>query len=401
MPPAFDPDSDPADDRRHRHRPSRPAGWLPILVAVFIGVVAGAAVLRYLFPGVGPVPDGPVHDPSVTERPVAAAVPADADEVEAINLFELAKDSVVNVDTIALVRRMDMRVQEQQAGTGSGIIWDEDGRIVTNYHVVRAAVESGLTVRVVMSDRSVWDARVVGVAPNYDLAVVQIAAAKDRLKPITVGTSADLQVGRKAFAIGNPFGLSLTMTTGIVSALNREIDSSGDRPIVGVIQTDAAINPGNSGGPLLDKNGRLIGVNTAIASPTGGNVGIGFAIPVDTVNPVVTELIKRGRILQPDMGVRLVDLRRLRRAGFPAGVMVDTVDPTGPAAKAGLRGLEADPRTGSVRPGDLILEIDGKAIESNQDFAKRLADLKVDDKVKLTIERGEEMSTVTVELRGV
>ena len=396
---AHDPDS--AAGRLRRRRPIRPTGWLPTLVAVFVGVLAGALVLRYLFPGVGPAPDGPVLDPTATDRPVVPGAAPDADEVEAIDLFRLAKDSVVNVDTIALVRRLDMRVQEQQAGTGSGIVWDDEGRIVTNFHVVRAAVQNGLTVRVVMADRSVWDARVVGVAPNYDLAVVKIDAPKSRLKPITVGTSADLEVGNKAFAIGNPFGLSLTMTTGIVSALDREIDSAGDRPIVGAIQTDAAINPGNSGGPLLDKNGRLIGVNTAIASPTGGNVGIGFAIPVDTVNPIVTELIQRGRVLWPDMGVRLVDLRRLRRAGFPKGVMVDTVDPTGPAAAAGLRGLEVDPQSGAVRPGDLILEVDGQPVESHQDLAERIMEKKVDDTVKLTIERADKQSTIEVTLRGV
>jgi S1-C subfamily serine protease len=381
----------------------RPAhtSTLPTLIALLIGLLAGGLILRFLFPAPGAVPQGPVTDPTATQREVVPGSAPDSDEVEAIELFRKVKPSVVNVDTIALVRRFDMRVQEQQAGTGSGFVWDDQGRIVTNYHVIRTALENNLTVRVVMADRSTWDARVVGVAPNFDLAVIQISAPKKSLQPISVGTSGDLEVGRKVFAIGNPYGLSLTMTTGIVSALDREIESSGDRPISGVIQTDAAINPGNSGGPLLDKNGRLIGVNTAITSPSGGNVGIGFAIPVDTVNPVVTELIKRGRILQPDLGLRLVDLRRLRRAGFPNGVMVDYVDPNGSAAKAGLRGLRADPQTGDVLPGDLVVKVDGQRVNSNQEFANILAAKKVGDTIKLTVERNDEQSEVSVTVGGV
>ena len=374
---------------------------LPLLFSILVGLLLGVVVLRVLFPGVGAPPQGPIHDPRVVERETTPAGAPDADEAEAIAVFKSVKPSVVNVDTIALVRRFDMRVQEQQAGTGSGFIWDDQGRIVTNFHVIRSAIESNLTVRVVLADRSVWDARLVGVAPNYDLAVIQIAAPKSRLQPITVGTSGDLEVGRKVYAIGNPFGLSLTMTTGIVSALDREIESPGERPISGVIQTDAAINPGNSGGPLLDRFGRLIGVNTAIASPSGGNVGIGFAIPVDTVNPVVTELIQRGRILQPDLGIRLVDLRRLRRAGYPAGVMIEQVDPNGPAAQAGLRGLTPDPVTGNLKPGDLILAINGKEVHSNQDFARMIANLTVGEEIVLRIERGNRQEDVAVIVRGI
>ena len=385
-----------------RTRPSaEPTNAVPLLVAVLIGLILGVVLLRILFPGVGAPPQGPVHDPNVFERKTTPAEPPDASEREAIEVFKTAKASVVNVDTIALVRRFDMRLQEHQTGTGSGFIWDDQGRIVTNFHVIRSALESNLTVRVVLADRSAWDARLVGIAPNYDLAVIQIAAPKSRLQPINLGTSSDLEVGRKVYAIGNPFGLSLTMTTGIVSALDREIDSPGDRPISGVIQTDAAINPGNSGGPLLDRAGRLIGVNTAIATPSGGNVGIGFAIPVDIVNPVVTELIKRGRILQPDLGIRLVDLRRLRRAGFPAGVMIEQVDPNGPAAQAGLRGLTPDPITGHLKPGDLILAINGVEVNSNQEFAQIVAGLTVGQEVVLRIERGSRQLDVTVVVRGI
>src|SRR5581483_1716345 len=317
-----------------------------------------------------------------------------------------ARDCVVNVDTMVRVRRLDMRVQEQQTGTGSGFFWDDDGRIVTNFHVVReaAANQGAVGLRVVLADRTAWDARIVGVAPDYDLAVIVIgdpAFPKSKVKKIKVGTSKDLEVGQKAFAIGNPFALSLTMTEGIVSALDRQIESLTDRPITGAIQHSAQINPGNSGGPLLDKDARLIGVNSQIATPSGGNVGIGFAIPVDTVNSVVTELIQRGRLLEPDAGVKLVDQRRLRRAGFPYGVMIREVDPDGPAAKAGLRGLGRDPDTGDVTPGDLIVAVDGQDVTSNADFARLIRDHKVGDKVKLTVERDDKRFDVELTLRGV
>jgi S1-C subfamily serine protease len=210
-----------------------------------------------------------------------------------------------------------------------------------------------------------------------------------------------LEVGQKAYAIGNPFGLSLTLTKGIVSALDREIESPGEQPIAGVIQVDAPINPGNSGGPLLDKDGRLIGVNTAIATPSGGNVGIGFAIPVDTVNTVVPELIRTGRLYKPDLGVRLVDERLLRRAGFREGVMIQDVLPNGPAAKARLRGVTIDPQTGDVEPGDIILAINDEPVRGNVDFARILRGLKVGEPALLLIERGDKRFEVEVVVRGV
>lgn len=380
----------------------RPLVWLVVL-AVAAGFLLGAVVLWLLGPQLGRDPKLVGLDPAAAARAPDPRSPLDADEQEAVAVFKTARESVVNVDTVTLVRnRLDMRVQEQQTGTGSGFAWDDDGRIVTNNHVVREVTAGrGIGLRVVLADKSSWSAAIVGVDPDHDLAVLQLdPAAKGKLKKIKVGTSKDLEVGQKAYAIGNPFGLALTMTKGIISALDREIDSLTDRPITGAIQTDAPINPGNSGGPLLDKDGRLIGVNSSIATPSGGNVGIGFAIPVDTVNDVVTELIRTGRVLQPDAGITLVDQRRLRRAGFATGVMVGRVDPNGPAAKAGLKGLSTD-ADGDAVPGDLIVAVDGEEVKGSTEFARIISRHRMGDKVKLTIERGGSRSEVELTLRGV
>src|SRR5262249_41137769 len=209
------------------------------------------------------------------------------DEKSTIELYNNAKPSVVHITTTALRRDINLNVQQVPEGTGSGFVWDDQGHVVTNYHVVRKAQ----SIYVMLWDQSTFEARAVGAYPDKDLAVLRIDAPKAKLRPIRVGTSADLQVGQKAFAIGNPFGLDQTLTTGIVSAVNREIESVTHRPLRGVIQTDAAINPGNSGGPLLDSAGRLIGVNTAIFSPSGASAGIGFAIPADKRNPLPPHLV--------------------------------------------------------------------------------------------------------------
>jgi S1-C subfamily serine protease len=258
-----------------------------------------------------------------------------------------------------------------------------------------------LTLRVVLADRSAYTAALIGAAPDNDLAVIQISAPKENLKPIAVGTSNDLKVGLKAYAIGNPFGLSLTMTKGMISSLNRIIESPSGQKIPKVIQTDAAINPGNSGGPLLDKSGRLIGVNTSIATPSGGNVGIGFAIPVDTVNRVVTELIQTGRYLRPDLGVKLYDERRLRQARYDKGVMIERVSKNGPADKAGLKGVVYSNRGTVVAPGDLIVAINGQPVNDVEDYERIVRELKPGDAVKVKYVRGTTENEATVVVGGL
>jgi S1-C subfamily serine protease len=229
--------------------------------------------------------------------------------------------------------------------------------------------------------------------------VLVIDAPKDHLHPIRIGSSHDLQVGQKAFAIGNPFGLDRTLTTGVVSALGREIESVTRRAIKDMIQTDAAVNPGNSGGPLLDSSGRLIGVNTAIYSPSGAYAGIGFAIPVDTVNQVVPQLISHGKVTRPGLGVQLAPEHVARQVGAQ-GALVLSVLPDSPAAKAGLRSTRRD-ESNRLRLGDLIVAIDGKAVKSSNDVVGVLEQHQVGDTVRLTVSRDGEEQQVSVKLEAI
>ena len=224
-----------------------------------------------------------------------------------------------------------------------------------------------------------------GVAPDKDLAVLRIDAPANRLQPIPIGTSKDLLVGQSVFAIGNPFGLDQSLTTGVISALGREIESVTRRPIQGVIQTDAAINPGNSGGPLLDSAGRLIGVNTAIYSPTGASAGIGFAIPVDTVNRIVPELIRYGKVVRPGIGVQIAEEQIADRLGVKGVLVVDVV-PGSAAARAGIRPTRRE-GSGRVRLGDVITAIDGKKVESPNELFLLLEKYKVGDSVAISLLR--------------
>ena len=273
-------------------------------------------------------------------------------------------------------------MQQVPRGTGTGFVWDSRGHIVTNFHVI----QEGSGARVTLADQSSWPANLVGAFPDRDLAVLKIDAPADKLPAIALGSSRDLQVGQKVFAIGNPFGLDQTLTTGIVSALNREIESFNNRSLRGVIQTDAAINPGNSGGPLLDSAGRLIGVNTQIASPSGASAGIGFAIPVDEVNRVVPRLIRDGRITRPALGISAAGDNIQRALRLPPGVALVQVQPNGPAGRAGLRPF-ARAADGSVVAGDVITALNDEAVNNLDDMLTLLEKRQPGDKVTLSVWR--------------
>ena len=323
-------------------------------------------------PGAGDVvpPPPPATDAPAAPRPVDPAPPLPDGEQRAVELFRRASRSVVFITTQRReLNPWTLTERSVAEGTGSGFLWDAAGRVITNYHVIRGASAA----EVVLSNHRRFAASLVGVSPDHDLAVLAIDPAGEELQPLPMGASKDLAVGQAVYAIGNPFGLDQTLTTGIVSALGRRIDGPGDRPIEDVIQTDAAINPGNSGGPLLDSAGRLIGVNTSIYSPSGASAGIGFAIPVDTVNRVVPGLIARGRYAPPDLGVKTDDrIGRilLRRQGV-AGVLVLEVAEGSPAARAGLKPTRRR-GDGAVIVGDVILAIDGASVTSSAELASAL-----------------------------
>ena len=303
-------------------------------------------------------------------------------EEATIRLFEVAAPSVCFITTSTVREDFWSRnVMEIPSGTGSGFIWDKDGHIITNFHVIQNASK----ILVTLSDRSVYEAKVVGHEANKDLAVLKIDVAADKLTPIPVGQSSQLRVGQSVYAIGNPFGLDQTLTTGVISALGREITSLTGRPIRDVIQTDAAINPGNSGGPLLDSSGRLIGVNTMIYSPSGASAGIGFSIPVDEVNWVVSDLIKYGVLKRPVMGIQLLSEQNAQNWGVE-GVMIYAVEPDSPAEKAGLKGVNRN-RFGEIEAGDVITKINGKEVKNNNDLFLALEKFNPGDKIDIGFKR--------------
>jgi S1-C subfamily serine protease len=303
------------------------------------------------------------------------------DEKSTIELFQRMSQSVVSISTATLRPGPGFNAVEVPSGTGTGFVWDEQGHIVTNFHVL----EGGERWRVTLADQSTWNAEVVGLAEDRDLAVLSIKAPPQRLRPVLIGTSRDLRVGQRVFAIGSPFGLDQTLTTGIISGLGREIPSRSNRLIQGVIQTDAAINPGNSGGPLLDSAGRLIGVNTAIYSPTGTSAGIGFAIPVDMVNRTIPQLLKYGRAVRPVLGVRIAPDAMLAQLNL-TGVMVLAVQPGSAAESAGLQGIQLD-RDTVTGLGDIIIKVDDREITRQDDLFAALEQSEFGQTIKLTIIR--------------
>ncbi len=334
---------------------------------------------------------------AVAPRAITPRGDLDEDEKETIRLFEETSASVVFITTVNLRRDyFGTNIYKIPAGTGSGFIWDKAGHVVTNFHVIRGAHEATVT----LSDQSTWKATLVGAEPDKDIAVLKIQTPPARLAPIKVGESHNLLVGQQAFAIGNPFGFDQTLTTGIISALGREIESVTRRPIQGVIQTNAAINPGNSGGPLLDSAGRLIGINTAIYSPTGSSAGIGFAVPVDTVNRIVPQLIEHGKVTKPGLGINIAADSLVQRRLGKSGVLVLNVLEGGGAEKAGIRPTRQT-ANGRVILGDLITAIDGKEITDTTDLFRALDTKSVGDSVEVTFERDGENKQLTVELSQI
>ncbi|MEM9176272.1 MAG: trypsin-like peptidase domain-containing protein [Myxococcota bacterium] len=313
-------------------------------------------------------------------------------ERNTMDVFRRADPSVVFVTNKALRRDFfSMNVTEVPQGAGSGFLWDEHGHVVTNFHVL----EGGQAFSITLPTGVTRDARVVGAEPRKDLAVLHFDTEGLDLQPLTIGRSASLAVGQKVLAIGNPFGLDRTLTTGIISAVGREFPTQEGFVIEDVIQTDASINPGNSGGPLLDSRGQVIGVNTAIYSPSGASAGIGFAIPIDTVSRIVPQLIRYGQVRRVGLGVRVLRDQIVQSWGI-AGVGIHEVRPGSEADRAGLRSVAVD-RYGRVASVDIVVAIDDETVDGFASLANALDGREAGEKVRVTVLRDD--ATVTVEMR--
>jgi S1-C subfamily serine protease len=368
-----------------------------ILLVFGAGFAAGQSLPGSRGPHAPDAPPG--REPGIAQVPAALApLPPglSPEEQRDIEVFRRAQPSVVFITSIALRRNLlSFDVQQIPQGTGSGFVWDRQGHIVTNFHVV----QEGDAFAVTLADQSEWEAKVVGAAPEKDLAVIRIKAPPEKLVPLSPGVSKTLIVGQRVLAVGNPFGLDHSLTVGVVSALGRELRSPSGRRIRDVIQTDAAINPGNSGGPLLDSSARLIGVNSAIYSPSGASVGIGFAVPVDTVTRLVPQLIAGGRVAQAGIGVTLIPDRYNPQLGID-GVALAEVTPNGPAARAGLTGAQMT-RGRRVVLGDRIEAVDGKPVRSEDDLRDAFEAAGVGGTVTLTVARARERRDVRIQLVAV
>ena len=375
-------------------RPGSGGAWRLVILLLIGGGLAGWIISRAVWNH---------QNATIGAEPRPVTPRGDLSELEKTNIqiFQQNSPSVVFITTVAqAVNDFTGDTREVPLGTGSGFVWDKAGHIVTNYHVVAGQAGVPVTAQVTLWDHKSYPATVVGVSPDNDLAVVQVDVSADRLRPVLVGTSHDLLVGQQVLAIGDPFGLDQTLTTGIVSALGRTIQSPSNHAISNVIQTDAAINPGNSGGPLLDSAGRLIGVNSAIISPSGSNAGIGFAIPVDTVNRVVPQLIRNGRVVRPRIGIQSSDqFTRFvgSQLGVP-GVVVLRVEPNSPAAAAGLR--ETRRTQAGIIPGDIVQKVDDRDVANSQELDSALENYKPGDTITLTLSRDGAPIKIQVKLSG-
>ena len=369
------------------------AGWPGMILLVVLGMALltnTAAGKGFLFAPSIAVPSPPADSHLIASQTLSP------EELNTIAVFEKAAQSVVYITNTAVRRDLwSLNTFEVPQGSGSGFIWNRKGHIVTNYHVIYGAD----SIQVVLDDQSTHDARVIGVDPDHDLAVLQITGATNTLSPLEVGGSQDLRVGQQVLAIGNPFGLDHTLTTGVVSALGRSIKSITNRTIEGVIQTDAAINPGNSGGPLLNSAGQLIGVNTQIVSPSGAFAGIGFAVPVDIVKRVVPQLIQHGKVIRPGLGISLIPDSIAARWGVK-GVVIAKVHPGSMAAQAGLQGIE-ESQPGRIRLGDVIMSIDGDAVRTYDDLGRILDRHNVGDRITIGVRRNGKDRSLPVKLQAV
>lgn len=361
-------------------------------------ILIGLCTLAFCVGGINHATESKASDGSDTLATIAPTTTFNSQELAVINLFEASAPSVVFITTTTIRRDFwTMRAMEIPQGSGSGFFWDRQGHIVTNYHVV----ENARSIQVTLSDHETYDAELVGTAPDKDLAVIRIKNLDpSKMYPINRGSSHDLRVGQFTYAIGNPFGLDHTLTTGVISALGREINSVSGIPIKEVIQTDAAINPGNSGGPLLNSSGELIGVNTAIYSPSGAYAGIGFSIPVHVLDWVIPDLIQYGHINRVDIGITLIPEHLKRQFGVQNGIMIHTLETGSPAEKAGLKPLERD-ENGYWLLGDVITAVNDTPIEKNSDWILQLEKFKSGDEITITVLRNEKYYEVPIVLRSL
>jgi S1-C subfamily serine protease len=395
-----------------------------LIKVAFLTSITTAAIVYVLLEwkplraAVLPAPEVTWAEPGTSPSPAPATAPpaplaADPDEENNIQIYKQHGPGVVNIASTALARDWFRQPYTFEAGTGSGAILDTKGNIVTNFHVVEPSLNGG-ELEVTLADKSKYKARIVGVDRSNDLSVIKIEAPVGKLSPIAIGSSATLIVGQKVLAIGNPYGLERTLTTGIISALGRSIETDNGRIIENIIQTDAAINPGNSGGPLLNRAGEIIGINAAIVSPTNsGNVGIGFAIPADTVRRSVTDLITSGYIRRPYTGIMgelwaMDDYHPalLQQLGIPPshGFMVTGVRPNSPASKAGLRGANQVARFGLREypiGGDILVAFEGKEIRSAPELRTSIDHHKAGEKITFSILRGSQKMDINITLEDL
>ncbi|MDQ3368966.1 MAG: trypsin-like peptidase domain-containing protein [Myxococcota bacterium] len=362
------------------------------VLAVLLLIVAGALVFTVIQQRRFPQQTVPFEPRPISQRPDDKL---GADEKATIEVFKKFSRAVVHITSLEKHRdRMTLNVTDIPQGTGSGFVWDQNGHVVTNFHVVA----QGNAASVTLNDGTSYPAKIVGTAPDKDIAVLRIDAPAAKLISLPVGKSADLLVGQKVLAIGNPFGLDQTLTTGVISGLGREIKAMSGRSIFDVIQTDASINPGNSGGPLLDSSGRLIGVNTAIYSPSGANAGIGFAVPVDTVNAIVPQLISHGKLTRPGLGINILSDQIAQQQGIK-GVVILGVTPGGAADRAGITGTKQT--TMGWQLGDVIVKLDDVDVAKSSDLFRALDARKVGDEVEVVLENARKRRTVKVTLQAL